>query len=542
MKEPLRRGLARSLATALGATLAVAIAVAPLAALWGVGHARTEDYLGPHRVTVAADFHGEVEIDLGPIGNAYLVSPVAPVGVTITVGGVGAAGGNLDALFSEQTLAAYASLYTDPAESIRGIVSELVADAVREAVKAEAVLLVCFAGWRLRRQLFAPGVSRQLTTRRAVAVYLAVMVIVVGSIATPAQPSGTRIPVTLASDTRFSSLSVDSALLAQLLDRGLKGIRLLAGRQVAATQAYVERADRDLSAQVLQLPTPAPGESLILGFSDLHCNRATTALLGRLVQLTSPRLIVSAGDDTVNGTAAERGCIQREAAIASARVGSDQPPIPFAVAGGNHDSDITEAQMRGARAVVLDGQPVMAAGLRVLGDDDPEHNIPFSVERVRDRPESEEDMGRRLADVARAQGGVDVVAVHQPLAAREVIAQPDPAAALVIWGHFHSEQGPTVVTHGDGTWTVAMQQGTAGGVREPIFTSFSTPFSPPLISADSYFYFRDDRTGLITGVQAVHFLPDGAVRIGPRTVTGDLAGLSRGGLPPEGAGDGAGGR
>jgi hypothetical protein len=70
-----------------------------------------------------------------------------------------------------------------------------------------------------------------------------------------------------------------------------------------------------------------------------------------------------------------------------------------------------------------------------------------------------------------------------------------------------------------------MQEGTAGGVREPMFTSFSTPFSPPLISADVYFYFRDNATGLITAVQPVHFRPDAKVVIDDRIVTGDLTKL-----------------
>ena len=79
--------------------------------------------------------------------------------------------------------------------------------------------------------------------------------------------------------------------------------------------------------------------------------------------------------------------------------------------------------------------------------------------------------------------------------------------------------------HDDGSWTVGMQEGTAGGVREPTFTSFSTPFSPPLISADVYFYFRDNATGLITGVQPVHFEPDARVVIDNRIPTRDLAEL-----------------
>ncbi|HLL63987.1 MAG TPA: hypothetical protein VK401_13125, partial [Propionibacteriaceae bacterium] len=79
--------------------------------------------------------------------------------------------------------------------------------------------------------------------------------------------------------------------------------------------------------------------------------------------------------------------------------------------------------------------------------------------------------------------------------------------------------------HADGSWSVGMRQGTAGGVRQPIATSFSTPFSPPLITADVYFYFLDSATRLVTGVQPVRFRPDGGVVIGERIPTGDLTEL-----------------
>ena len=75
----------------------------------------------------------------------------------------------------------------------------------------------------------------------------------------------------------------------------------------------------------------------MLGFSDLHCNQATTELITRLVRATKPALVLSSGDDTVNGTAAERGCIRREA-------GNRRRIVPFVVATGNHDSNITETQ------------------------------------------------------------------------------------------------------------------------------------------------------------------------------------------------------
>jgi predicted phosphodiesterase len=510
------RTLLSSVGKAVLLTLLAALAAAPLAILWGISHAQVDDYLGPHRVNFASNFRGEIELNLGPIGNAYLESPVRPIGLLITVGGVGTAAGNLNSLFSEQTLIAYTSPYTEPREALSGIVERLVGDAVREGLKAEAALLLAFAIWRLHRQLVAPWIVTRITRRRAAAIYVTVVALVIGSILVPERPKDPRYPVAVADAGRFSSLTVDSVLLADVLDRGIKGIRLLSERQQRAVQTYIGSAAASLSGQLDALPSPGADETMILGFSDLHCNQAMTELLTRLAHVTQPSLIVSSGDDTVNGTAAERGCIRREAGIPS--------KIPFLVATGNHDSDVTEAQMRSVGMTVLDGQVVEAAGLSVLGDDDPEHNVPFSVERVKDRPESEEEMAQRLSDVAQDKH-TDVLLVHQPVAARVIMNTPNPPASLVLWGHYHAQSGPRVIMHDDESWTVGMQQGTAGGVREPTFTSFSTPFSPPLISADVYFYFRDNATGLITSVQPVHFRPDAKVVIDDRIATGDLTEL-----------------
>jgi len=511
-----RRALLIDLGRAFALTLLAALAAAPLAVVWGISHAQVDDYLGPHRVNFASNFHGEVEVDLGPIGNAYLASPVSPIGLTITVGGVGSASENLGSLLSEQTLAAYTSLYTEPQEAISGIVERLAHDAILEGLKAGAVLLLGVGIWHLRRKLLPPWIATRATPRRVLAVYVTVVALVVGSVLIPEKPKGPRYPVSITDGSRFSSLTVDSVLLADVLDRGIKGVKLLSARQQRAVKNYIDTAALSLSEQLDSLPKPRSDESMILGFSDLHCNQAMTEVISRLARATEPSVVLSSGDDTVNGTAAERSCVRREAGIS--------PGVPFVVATGNHDSNVTEAQMRAAGMTVLDGQIAESAGLRMLGDDDPEHNIPFSVERTKDRPESEEQLAQRLVDLARDKH-TDVVLVHQPVAARVIMNAPNPPASLVLWGHYHAQSGPQVIMHEDGSWTVGMQEGTAGGVREPTFTSFSTPFSPPLISADVYFYFRDKATGLITGVQPVHFRPNAEVVISDRIATGDLAQL-----------------
>jgi len=521
----LSRGTLHRTGRSLGLTLVAAVLAAPFAAVWGIGHARVVDYLGPHRVEFAANYRGEVQVDLGPLGSAYLPSPAAPIGLSLEVGGVGSATTG-DSLLAPETLTAYTGLYTDPGEAVAGVVDRLVVDALVGSLQAELVLLAGFGMWLLRRRLLAPAVLPHLSVRRLALAYGLVLGAVVSSIlGPPPHPDRVRTPVPGAAALGFPGLSVDSGLLADVLNRGVRGVRLLAGRQSRAVAGYVAEVTASLERQSGTLPAPADGETMILGYSDLHCNRATTDLLGRLVRAANPAVLISSGDDTVNGTAVERGCIRRQARIADGR--------PHLVATGNHDSDVTESQLRDAGLTVLDGSAVGVGDLLVLGDDDPEQNIPFSVERVRNREETEEQLGERMVEVARGSGptvpgrepGVDILALHQPAATAPVMAAEDPPARLVVWGHYHAQVGPTVVPHADGSWTVGMQQGTAGGVRQPTILSFSTPFSPPLVRADAYFYFRDDATGLITGVQPVHFTPDARFVVDPRVPTGDLDAL-----------------
>ena len=63
----------------------------------------------------------------------------------------------------------------------------------------------------------------------------------VGSILVPQKPEGPRYPVAIADGSRFASLTVDSVLLADVLDRGIKGIRLLSSRQQQAVKTYTTR-------------------------------------------------------------------------------------------------------------------------------------------------------------------------------------------------------------------------------------------------------------------------------------------------------------
>lgn len=511
--------LVKRLLLSVGLVVAAALFAAPMAAAWGIAHAEVEDYLGPHQTTFSANFDGEIRVGLGPLGNAYLPDPYAPIGVDVQIGGVGKLAGSSSNFFDASTLAAYTGMFSDPYETVAGVVGELARDALVEGLKAEMVLLTAFALWTHRRRFLKPQVVAHTGLVRTMVVYLIVASVFIGSALAPPPPTDeVRIEVTVARETPLEGLTVDSALLSDLLDRGIKGLNLLVDRQQKAMAEYVEHANEEVALQQASLVVPAEDETVMMGVSDLHCNQAMTQIIHQLARTVQPSMIFSSGDDTVNGTAAERGCVTREARIAS------DLQIPFPVSGGNHDSDITEAQMRRSGMTVLDGKIVDLNGVSVLGDDDPEQNIPFSVERILQRPETQEQLGQRMLDQA-AGKDVDVLLVHQPTASVVIANAPNPPAKLIMWGHYHAQAGPNVIAHDDGSWTVALQAGTAGGVKEPTITSFSTPFSAPRTSADVYLFTRNIPTGLITSVQPVHFMPNGDVVIDEPIPTGDVAAL-----------------
>ena len=514
-----RERLLRLLLRGALALLISAVLAAPLAIAWGIGQADITDYLGANRTRIAVDYTGETQIDLGPLGNAYLPLSYGPIGLTITVGGIVTPSGG-GTLLSSQTLQSYLNLYNDPSQAVQGIADELIADAVGHAVVAEVVLVLIMLGWTQRRWFLSSRLVRMSRARHGVLAYLMSLIITLTVvIAPPATDAKPRYPVTIAEGTRFAGMTVDSQLLADLLDRGVRGLQTLADRQNAAVETYVKETTKHLRGQRKHFPDPAPNEELIFGISDLHCNLAMTRIWKELVAQTHPVAMISSGDDTLNGTATEKTCVTGERAIA--------PDIPFVDIGGNHDSATTEQQMKAAGATVLDGKVTEVNGIRYLGDDDPEYNPPFSTTRVQERSETEQQLGERMAKTA-AGRNVDILMLHQPDAAKVVAEKPNPPAKLIIWGHMHVQEGPQVVLHDDGSWSVVLQLGTAGGVAAPTITSFSTPFSPPRKSADAYFFYRDKATGLITAVQPVHCMPDSSVIIDDKIPTGDLATL-----PPE---------
>jgi hypothetical protein len=186
---------------------------------------------------------------------------------------------------------------------------------------------------------------------------------------------------------------------------------------------------------------PYGGLRPVLLYSDLHCNVGMGQVIGAAAIGSRTKLVLDAGDTTMNGTAVERYCIDMLA---------DGLPagIDWVVATGNHDTDLTKAQLRAAGARVLDGGIINARGLSILGDGDAEHTeVGVGGELAGD--ETSDQIAARLAKTAcDARGKVDLLLVHDPAVARPALE--DGCVPLALSGHVHSRTDPHLVGAGVG--------------------------------------------------------------------------------------------
>jgi predicted phosphodiesterase len=192
--------------------------------------------------------------------------------------------------------------------------------------------------------------------------------------------------------------------------------------------------------------------------SDLHNN---VLALPTLERATRGLPLIFAGDLTDKGTPLEAGLVARVA-----RMGS-----PTVLVGGNHDSDTLLKDLAGAGAIVLtqfgrlraDGSHgamiVRVGGLRVAGYDDP------FLRRAGQAYEDRFRVGLTNAAVeefrrwvARIEGKVDVIVVHEPEVAAGVLADlrrdPPSHPIMILDGHTHRpflEADPNLLEVNGGT-------------------------------------------------------------------------------------------
>lgn len=477
-----------------------ALATVLVCAGFGVTTARAELSLGPHQALYQVTGDPHLEVDLGPLGRIVADSPLPlGLGVRITVEEIPAdltavgAPRTLDAM--SEDLDAYLQFFASPQQTVETASRALIKDAVQRSLVAFGVLLLVFfvirevLGARRRGELIALLAPRTWQIVGVGALVLLVWVTSTGSVPVRKTPEASQASVV------FSGTSLEGARLtgrlAGVIDTysgQLVGLyRNNSGYYSEAQENLVEawdQADARELAEAAEVPggggpgvpggtgtqgpdgpastpdpsggpQPPPDTMTVLLVSDLHCNTGMTSLLRAIVSRSAADLVVNAGDTTINGTDVENVCVDSFAtAVPDA--------VPFVVADGNHDSVVTSAAERAQGQIVLDGEVVEAAGLRILGDRDPlETRIGGGTNTVREEtPDQVADRLRDVACQARDDGEpIDLLLVHTPAVGEAGLRSG--CVPMQLSGHMHKRIGPETVGYG-----VRYVNSTSGGASK----------------------------------------------------------------------------
>ncbi|WP_342668439.1 metallophosphoesterase, partial [Actinotalea ferrariae] len=500
-----------------GRALLVA-AVLLVSGTFGLVTASAEANLGPHAARYEVTLDHRVTVDLGPLGTLVVDSP-APLtlGARVTVQEIPSrltelrTASTLEQL--EEDLDRYVQLFSAPEGTLQTVGRALVADAVRRAVAAALVLGVVVLAVRAA---LGPGRRAELATaardHRPLLVAGAVLPVLLTLTTTAA---GTVLPAR-PSPGPPSAVFDGTPLEGAVITGRLAGVVDTYGSQVVAAyrrnEEFYDRAaagvragwerQREVDARLREVregagvdPGPAEDETVsAVVVADLHCNVGMARVIRAVVEESGAEVVLNAGDTTMNGTTVETYCVT---AFEQALPGG----VTTVVADGNHDSAEIAAHERSLGWVVLDGQPVDVAGLRILGDAD----VRTTRVGVGTRQSGEETIGDaadRLADVACSDGGIDLLLVHDPRMGRPALQRG--CAPAQVSGHYHRRVGP---------------ERAVGGVRYVSSSSAGAvsgqPTVGPLNGVAELTVLRFSReTGEVLDHRLVRVLPDGEVTVG----------------------------
>ena len=202
----------------------------------------------------------------------------------------------------------------------------------------------------------------------------------------------------------------------------------------------------------------------VLHISDIHNNVAAMSFVQELATDFHANAVIDTGDLTDFGLPVE----------ATLSKGLARLPMPYLFVAGNHDSQATVHAVRAhPNATVLDGQRVSLDGLTVLGLPDPSSARPGQGSVDTSDAALTAAATQLLGDVKQAPDPPDIVCVHNPREAADVIGQ----VPLVLCGHLHRAYVETQGT------TVVCNAGTTGGAGLRYFDrSEGVPLSAALLT------------------------------------------------------------
>ncbi|HET8602168.1 MAG TPA: metallophosphoesterase [Segeticoccus sp.] len=486
---------------------------------------------------------------------------------------------------------AYSSMFQRPNELRSGYTN-----AMTDAVMGNALTMELEAGAVLATIAFVVSTlsgAAMHSTRRTVVVTAGLLVVLSGGYTAHRYVEWTstnQIPaptygIGVLDGTPLKNAVVDNKTTAELVDGIVPLAQAQISREEQGNRDFLATADQTMGEEISSgnIALPGEGETACLMLSDVHSNADMITVYRRFVRTLNktygPDTLKTAffdGDQTYGG-ATDKAAVDAMAGI-TGKNGKEYAVV------GNHDSYLTVRQMRGAGMHVLDGPTVdIAPGISATGVTDPQltkQGALFTADTV-PRPghgkETEADAGRTLLKRMEANrptlGLAHEADALQPILQLTSISKsgmstwfnanswmkdpdagdnandgvPDIPASAAAYGHWHRQFMYRVVGNTDGTWTVVMELGTAGGVS-PVqsLSHFSTPQTIPGKRASAAIMIVNDTSGLVTSVQEISTDRDGDVTAGPAHHVGSpdgqpyaVPGASPSGSPSSGVSSGA---
>ena len=533
--------------------LIAAVVVAPLAAELAVERVRFQDRLGTLPVEVSLAHNGFSTLDTGLLGRLYWdETGTGGFGAVVRATGPPQAGGTLSSYVAPQFVSANAQFISDPAEVARTYGTELRSRLLRAFLWFD--ILGGLLGGVVLASIFhirEPRIRTAYRTGVRIGMGVGIVVAGIGAFAGVATVLFQRWDGSAAVTYRYPMPGVDrlsfsspqtleiARQLGPFIQKNTERIEARA-RQYEAAAVASQRAALPRHAALLK---PREGERIVIAEADPQGGQVGTRVRAGMYRLLQSYLGKDAfavrtisGDVTSNGTVAEAGFVEDEAAA--------WPDVPVVAVKGDHDTDTTVEQFHDSDIANPEFDPTEIGGLRFVAANDPAFKALFGGLVVNNTGISEAELGEQLREDA-DPGEPVIVLLHQPAAASgyigidelsdlpEAVGRqptawddeiPDLPPGSINFGHLHDAAPPRVIWNTDGdlvTWTVVNQLGTSGGVEEnPTFNSFSTPFSAPLKTLSVQIQYFDVASGLQTGYAEIDIATDATVTVTDRVDLG----------------------
>ena len=460
--------------------------VAAAATLGFLVTSSTTTVVAGHDTVLRPDLSGQVVLRTGPVLPDLRLPSGGPLGVGLDLGKTQAAS-------TEQLIARYAFIASQPEGQIAKVGREVRDLAVEAAVRGAAAGLVPILVWLLiGRARRAELLRRARSWRGAVAGLLAAGVCLLlwqpwwnGD--RTLDDEGAWVPF-----EEFAGVPVDLPPEAAALEVRTDVTTSQSQRLVLSAVDTYERsksfyADAVAAAGELELREPEEGETVALLVADRHDNIGMDQVARAVADAAGATAVLTAGDDTSTGRPWEAFSLD---SLDQAFADLDR----YAVS-GNHDAgDFVRGYLVDRGWTNPDGEVVDGPGGSVLlGADDPRSS---GLGNWRDETGlSFGEHADRIADAACAsRERVSTLLVHDANSGREALARG--CVDLVVGGHLHVQQGPTKVAGSNGQVGYRYINGTTGGAAYAIAVG-SKPRRPAGISLVTY------REGRPAGVQAV---------------------------------------